>query len=407
MADSCKRICIVGAGTHFISGISYYTLHLSRALSESSPVSVIFMRRLLPKALYPGRARVGAPITSMTLPLAVPYVDGVDWYWIPSIFRALRFLVRQRPTVVILQWWTGTVFHTYALLALVTRLLGGRIVIEFHEVQDTGEVRLRMAGAYAGMLGRFLVRLADGFVIHSEYDRDPLETRYRLGTRPVALIPHGPYSQYSEQGDMRSPIRASDSVCNLLFFGTIRPYKGVEDLIRAFDLLSAEEVKRFRLTVVGETWEGWTLPNELIARSPYRDRITFVNRYVTDDEAARFFAAADAVVLPYLRSSASGPLHVTMNRGLPVVVTDVGGLKEAAQNYEGALFIPPHDPDVLKDALVAVWNLRHIRFEDPHSWDRTVAEYERLFDSLDDGAPITASEPCNLVSAGSRQEGNR
>ena len=73
-----------------------------------------------------------------------------------------------------------------------------------------------------------------------------------------------------------------------MFFGLIRPYKGLEDLIKAFDALSATEAESFTLTVVGETWEGWELPAELIAASPYRDRINFVNRYVTDSEAAAF-----------------------------------------------------------------------------------------------------------------------
>jgi glycosyltransferase involved in cell wall biosynthesis len=69
--------------------------------------------------------------------------------------------------------------------------------------------------------------------------------------------------------------------------------------------------------VVGETWEGWTLPGEQIARSPRRDRITFVNRYVSDEELDGYLRGADAVVLPYLRSSLSGPLHVAMGYGLP------------------------------------------------------------------------------------------
>ena len=92
--------------------------------------------------------------------------------------------------------------------------------------------------------------------------------------------------------------------------------------------------------MVGETWEGWTLPAELIAASPAADRITLVNRYVTDAEVDRFFAEADVVVLPYRRSSASGPLHIAMSHGLPVVVTAVGGLVEAAEHYSGTVFVP-------------------------------------------------------------------
>ncbi|HEX4704690.1 MAG TPA: glycosyltransferase, partial [Pseudonocardiaceae bacterium] len=176
----------------------------------------------------------------------------------------------------------------------------------------------------------------------------------------------------------RAPRSArDDDVCRLLFFGTIRPYKGLEHLIAAFDQLPAD----YRLTVVGETWEGWTAPLELIARSPHRDRITLVNRYVSDDEVTGFFARADAVVLPYVRSSASGPLHIAMSNGLPVVVTAVGGLAEAVADYEGAITVPPADVPALTDALRSVRELAGIRYPDPHSWQRnvdTILAYPRV-----------------------------
>ena len=63
----------------------------------------------------------------------------------------------------------------------------------------------------------------------------------------------------------------------------------------------------------------------MIERSRYRARITFVNRYVHDGELDGYLKGADAVVLPYRRSSISGPLHLAMGYGLPIVITDVGG----------------------------------------------------------------------------------
>ena len=110
--------------------------------------------------------------------------------------------------------------------------------------------------------------------------------------------------------------------------------------------------------VVGETWEGWTLPLELIERSPYRDDIELVNRYVTDQEAAGYFQRADVVALPYLRSSASGPLAIAQAYGLPVVVTAVGGLVEAAADYTGAVSGPAWQPDDLARGLLAAADLR-------------------------------------------------
>jgi glycosyltransferase involved in cell wall biosynthesis len=143
-------------------------------------------------------------------------------------------------------------------------------------------------------------------------------------------------------------------------------------LIEAFDALTPEEAASYRLTVVGETWEGWTRPLGLIEQSPHRDRITVVNRYVSDDVATAHFATADAVVLPYLRSSASGPLHIAMSNGLPVVVTTVGGLTEAVADYDGAILVEPADAAMLTDALRKVRARSGDRYVTQHSWQRNV-----------------------------------
>src|ERR1039457_5779108 len=75
------RIFVIGAGTRFLSGISYYTNRLARELSASHRVSVMLMRQLMPSRFYPGRARVGQTLADLTYPSDVEVLDGVDWFW--------------------------------------------------------------------------------------------------------------------------------------------------------------------------------------------------------------------------------------------------------------------------------------------------------------------------------------
>jgi glycosyltransferase involved in cell wall biosynthesis len=168
-------------------------------------------------------------------------------------------------------------------------------------------------------------------------------------------------------------------VINLLFFGVIRPYKGLDHLVEAFEGIPDAEIEQYWLTVVGETWEGFTLPVEMIERSPRRDRITLVNRYVTDEELDAYLNGADAVILPYTRSSLSGPLHVAMSYGVPIVMSETGGNVEAAAGYGGVILVPPSDPGALSAALRQLPALHGQRFEHPHSWANTAAAFERLF----------------------------
>ena len=381
---------MVGSGTRFLSGITVYTVRLAEALADAGVgASVITMRQLLPTFLYPGKARVGTDLTDLGDRGRVPTFDGVDWWWLPSLALAARFLRRQRPDIVVLQWWTGTVFHSYLALSILARALGARVVLEFHEVQDTGEIRLPLVSRYSHVVGAAVIRLATGFTVHSEFDQDLLARHWDLQGKPVAVLPHGPYDHYQAKGAQTPALRVPPpDVCNILFFGIIRPYKGLEDLIAAFERLTPSEVTSYWLTVVGETWEGHTLPAEMIARSRYRDRITFVNRYVHDSELDAYLRGADAAVLPYRRSSLSGPLHVAMGYGVPIVLTETGGNIESAAGYEGILLMPVGDVEALTERLRDLPALRGSRFEHPRSWAATADAYRRFLDGLDE--PDTA-----------------
>jgi glycosyltransferase involved in cell wall biosynthesis len=382
------RVCVVGSGTRFISGISYYTYYLADTLNEGFEVSVILMRRLLPRFLYPGRRRVGAPISDLKTASFVPTFDGVDWFSFPSLFRAGRFLRQQDPEVVVFQWWTGAVLHSFLYLLAVARRSGASIVIEFHEDQDTGETALPGIGSIVRPGLRYLIQSASHYVVHSQWDKDRLGAKFLLNPSQIAVIPHGPYpvDEPDDHARMtRTETEGSDyqnvEEVTILFFGTIRPYKGAEDLVDAFEALPRDGSIRWKLLVAGETWEGWELPAEKIRASRFSEDIEFVNRYVTDAELPGFFDRADIVALPYHRSSASGPLHMSMHRGVPVVVTNVGGLSEAAADYSGTVFVPPADPSALARGIVSALKLRSQHHIDLHTWELTRSAYATLFET--------------------------
>jgi glycosyltransferase involved in cell wall biosynthesis len=394
------RVVVIGSSWLFASGISHYTYRLSSALSDEYDVGALLMRRLLPRRLYPGRKHVGTHIACPAYPPKVPVYDGVDWYWGPSLTHAFRYLDRQRPTVLVLQWWTGAVLHTYLRLARYASRLGARVILEWHEGQDVGEATLPGTQRYVRMLMPRLLSRVDAHVVHSRFDLHAITASYSLGDAVVRVMPHGPYDHLVQRA-----AAAADSVVRtpfrLLYLGVVRPFKGVEDLVAAFSALACEQANRFRLSVVGETWEGWTAPDEAIARSPYADLIERVDRYVTDEELSAYFEQADAVVLPYHRSSSSGPLHIAMSAGLPVVITAVGGLVEAVQDYPGALLVPPRDPTALRDALLQLLERRGRRYADPHSWRRTVDAYRDLICQLHQAEPKGSQKiATSLASSG-------
>ena len=238
---------MVGPGTEYLSGVSYYTIMLTQALAASSDVSVVLMRRLVPRFLYPGKDRVGKALTRLSTSSYAPTFDGVDWYLVPTLLGASRFLRRHQPEVIVLQWWTGAVLIPYLWLTYLGRRWGSKVIIEFHEDQDTGETALPLVRRVGHLGLRRLARCAAAFVVHSDWDKERLSNLLGLDRDVVHTIRHGPYPMACDPGqssrpgsgtvaphDPLSPATGPTAEVTVLFFGTIRPYKGLEDLVDAF-----------------------------------------------------------------------------------------------------------------------------------------------------------------------------
>ncbi|MBV9092084.1 MAG: glycosyltransferase [Mycobacteriaceae bacterium] len=361
---------------------------MAGALVDCHDVSVVLLDRLIPRRLYPGADRVGHDLTALRYDPRVRVIAEVDWYWGPAITGLARLLRAERPDVIVLQWWTAATLHTYLLLSRLAARNGIPVVIEFHEIQDTGESGIPLVAPYCRRYLKRLVRRASGALVHTDFDVQQLKSV--LGTDvldalAVRVAPHGPYDHI---GKLPRRSEASDDLAardggpvRVLFFGLIRPYKGAEDLIYALDGMTDAQAAQFDVHVVGETWEGWTLPAEAIRASRHRQRIRFENRYVSDPEVAEYFATADVLVLPYRRGSASGPLQIAMSHGIFVVMYAVGGLVEAVRDYRGAILVPPGDIDALRDAILSIVARRGQRFDDPHTWLPVRRAIESLMES--------------------------
>jgi len=200
----------------------------------------------------------------------------------------------------------------------------------------------------------------DAVIVHSEYGRRRLLEATALDPGKVRVIRHGAF-EYLTRLPGEQPLsddlgRVSEPV--VLFFGLMRPYKGIETLLDAW-----RGVRGAELWIVGRPRMAL---DPLRARAP--DGVRLVPRFVADIELPAYFRRADVVVLPYSRTERfdfSGVLATALAFGKPVVLTEVGGFPELAATG-AALLVPPDDPVALREALVSL-------IEDPEARERLSA----------------------------------
>ena len=351
------KIAIIGPSRRYLSGVSYYTIRLSNALSDYADVKAILFRNMLPKRLFPGWRRVGKDLTELEFNKRVEVHEILDWNnpitWIKA------FKIAKDCDAIILQWWTSSVAHMHLSIELMNRLFEKiPTIIEFHEVVDPLESSIMPIKMYSKVMGKLVRRFADYYVVHSNADRDLIGKVYNIPKNKIYVIPHGIYDHYVKIDKNLAKERLG--ICEdfvILFFGLLRPYKGVKYLIKAFEKLPKKVIENSRLLIVGETWEDKESV-ELAKRSRYSDKITVINKYVPDSVVSLYFSLADVVVLPYLRASQSGVAHIAMAFGLPIIATPVGGLKESLSKYNGTIFVNPKDVEGLSKAILRLYEDR-------------------------------------------------
>jgi glycosyltransferase involved in cell wall biosynthesis len=137
----------------------------------------------------------------------------------------------------------------------------------------------------------------------------------------------------------------------LLFFGFVRPYKGLKFLLKALPQIIKER-PGLTLMVVGEFWKDKQAYLTLIEELGIRSHVMIVDRYVGNDEVPLHFAAADAVVLPYVSSSESGIIQLAYGLNVPIITTAVGGNVDLIEHGQSGILCKPASADALAGAIL-------------------------------------------------------
>lgn len=370
------RIAVVGPTFPYKGGIAQHTTELALALAaRGHAVHLESWRRQYPDALYPGQQRIDEPEGSVFPATRYP----LSWNRPDSWWRLGRRLRRDVDLVVLV---LVTPVQAPAL-AVLRRAVGpsARVLALCHNVLP------HERRAVDSVLVKAVLGSVDQVVVHSQEERGRAAG---LTSAPVVVASMPPFGVgRSVVGqDLPDPLRPV--LRRLLFFGLVRPYKGLDVLLRAL----AEGPTDVSLVVAGEFWGGAGPTAAMVEELGIAHRVELREGYVDAKEVPALLAACDALVLPYRASTSSQNVVLAHRYGVPVVATQVGTMADHVRDGVDGLLCPPDDVAGLADALRRLYQpgaLQRLRrgitaFDDEAAWDRYTASF---------APPVLSTDPAD------------
>jgi glycosyltransferase involved in cell wall biosynthesis len=342
------KICLVAPVTRWRGGIHQYSVHLANNLARANEVQAVSYKNMFPAWFYPGESVKKSGEIAVSRRIAIHEV--LKYYSVISSFRAARIIHNGiRPDVVDIQWFVPQ--HGFVLIPLILLLRywfrsEAKIFLTVHNVMPH-ETRL-----LDRLLSRMAFRFSDRLLVHAEKLREEAVKHLGQDAQKVAVVPHGICANGAisyGKTEARAQLGIKEKYV-LLFFGYVRPYKGLGDLIEAFKIIA--EKFDVALVIAGEFFTNVTEYDEQLRSKNLLEKTYLFPRYIDAEEVSMFFAAADLLVQPYRKfSGQSGVTQTAYLHSVPVIATDVGGLPELVIHGKTGTIVRPNDPQALAVAI--------------------------------------------------------
>ena len=283
-------------------------------------------------------------------------------------------------------------------------------------ILDAGLVsRLRAAGwravatahefdAPAPFLKRHAIRFyrsLDAVVVHTARLAERARTELRIPEPRVNVIARGDLGAMRgpelSRGQARAHIGIGDDGPVLLFFGMIKPNKGLIHLLRAMpEVLRA--IPDARLLIAGEQVESFDNYRATMLQLGIEHAVITRLGYVRDEDVGAYFQSADVIVLPHTEVSLSGVAWTALGFGRPIIGTNVGGLPDLVEEGMNGVLVAPGSPTALSQAIIRMLGDRELlermgergrtAFAAQYSWAKTANQTLQLYRGLMNGHPV-------------------
>lgn len=320
-------------------GIAQFSASLYRELEKKTSISAYTFTRQYPHFLFPGTSQYSQAQDAVDPIPATRLLDSINPF---SYRRTAKTILKKKPHLLLTRFWIPFLGLS---IGKVARILKKHKVVTIAIVDNVVPHEKRWFDRF---LTNYFLKQHDGFVVMSESVRDDLlklKSDARITIQPHPLYDHFGQKVLSEEARKILNLPLDKKI--VLFFGIIRAYKGLDLLIEAFQYIHEDTL----LVIAGEPYENFREYQVLIDKFKLGDRVYLYTRYIPNQEVSLFFSAADVCVLPYRSATQSGIIPICYHFDLPVVATNVGGLKEVIDDQKTGFILTSFQPQVMAEKI--------------------------------------------------------
>ena len=320
------KIAILSPFYPYRGGLSQLNARLYTELSKNNEVKAFTFTTLYPDFLFPGKTQYVTEDDPVTVINSERVLSTINPF---TYIRTAKRIDKYAPDILIIPYWMSFFALSFGSVCLfLNRNI--KVVSLVHNAFSHERTFLEKP------LARFFFNRCNAFIVMSEpVKKDLLRLKKDAD---ILLLDHPIYDHYAERTNKASAcekLGINDAKKNLLFFGLIRDYKGLDILIESMSFLNED----YQLIIAGESYGSFDKYQELIDKSPLKKNIVVLQQYIPDDMVSVLFSAADVLVLPYRSATQSGVVALAYQMELPMVATDVGALGSTIKKSETGLVV--------------------------------------------------------------------
>jgi glycosyltransferase involved in cell wall biosynthesis len=363
-----QKIVIIGPAYPLRGGgLATFNHRLAKQFNdEGYECEIVSFSLQYPSFLFPGSSQYSTdpPPSDLKIHTLINSINPLNW------FATGRKLRKWKPDIVVVRYWLpfmGPALGT--ILREIKKNRHSRIIC----IADNIVPHEKRPGDK--QFTKYFLKACDAFITMSEkvlQDLRKFESR-----KPARLVHHPLYDNFGQpisKQEARKQLGLNTDQKIILFFGFIRPYKGLDLLLTA---MADERIRKqnIRLLVAGEFYEDSKPYLQLIKEKNLEEYVILRTNFIPDSEVKYYLCSADCVVQPYKSATQSGVTPLAYYFEKPMIVTNVGGLPSLVPNEKAGLVCEP-EPGAIAAAIVQFYQLGenyfipHLRIEkQKYSWE--------------------------------------